>query len=1052
MTNKRHEDAYPAKLRREEAALIEQRRVASGQKAQAQAPAEITDATAIAISGGGIRSATFALGVFQAFAAQRYLRKVDFLSTVSGGGYFGGFFCGLFARKSSTKNWDAVEKALQGSSEIAYLRDNGRYLAPAGSDDLWLLISTVLRNWIAVLIALSSAVALLFLGLEIGTVKLVAQLSGGARQAIDGLDAWGATHELALSPWLLLVPVLFLMAATPLGWAYWLASQGSIAPLFARVFAAAERRADARERSLWQHIVQLPKLGTFIIVGAICAIADAFIDPYEALLEPVWQAGHLLAWIVCAALAAETISHRDSRDARPGAHVLVALTFGVIAALYVAIFMLCVFYAPRPTPDGFWARKTVRGLIMFAASGALLGAARAVTAWMYQSIASALQSKWRNAKNDATPEDEDHFARHSLSVWLSRILSVTAAVALIGVVQSISRTFYVHASQDTLMVFFASTFAAAFGAQSVGRKVMSFLSSRSNDKQLPISGTVAAYVIGLGLSLALITASATAVLLYIYPKCTAAEHTAKSEVHLCIKGKDGVQCDESSVVMASAAPESDFETCVANLRAPSTPSELNARGERPHDHVSAGVIYKNAGIAGFVLGILSLVLGSSHLFLNSSSQLPIYTARITRTFLGASNPKRTGPPPVMGKPEHWLQPSADQIASQKAATQIMPGDDIKLGEYWSNASDGPFARGGPLHIINVTINETVDGRSRTQQADRKGLGLAIGPRALTAGVRHHALLEWKDGDRLLCETTQADASFSVFDYRAETKTKGDERRIFDGEALSIGRWLGISGAAFSTGTGYRTNLGMSLLAGLANVRLGYWWDSGVARRLDLSRVLGALFWTHQYLQRELFARFPGTANKLWYLSDGGHFENTGAYELIRRRVPRIVILDAGCDPDYSLEDLGNLVRKARLDFGAEITFLEHGEIANHIHPDARKYVGTLAELARPELSKPSLVHAALARVRYPDCDNDGLLLFIKPTIVTGEPADVVRYHSERPEFPHETTLDQFFGEPQWESYRALGQHIGARLCVGPYGPFKDPPSDVVTKPDPRPQA
>src|ERR1700735_579509 len=45
----------------------------------------------VAFSGGGIRSATFNLGVLQALAELKLLHRVDYLSTVSGGGYIGGW-------------------------------------------------------------------------------------------------------------------------------------------------------------------------------------------------------------------------------------------------------------------------------------------------------------------------------------------------------------------------------------------------------------------------------------------------------------------------------------------------------------------------------------------------------------------------------------------------------------------------------------------------------------------------------------------------------------------------------------------------------------------------------------------------------------------------------------------------------------------------------------------------------------------------------------------------------------------------------------------------
>jgi hypothetical protein len=71
----------------------------------------------------------------------------------------------------------------------------------------------------------------------------------------------------------------------------------------------------------------------------------------------------------------------------------------------------------------------------------------------------------------------------------------------------------------------------------------------------------------------------------------------------------------------------------------------------------------------------------------------------------------------------------------------------------------------------------------------------------------------------------------------------------------------------------------------------------------------------------------------------------------------------------------------------------------------------------------------LAHITYGDGDEDGWLLYIKPTLVANEPADLRQYHNAHSAFPHEPTGDQFFDEAQWESYRALGQLIGQRLLA-----------------------
>src|SRR5437667_8106962 len=129
------------------------------------------------------------------------------------------------------------------------------------------------------------------------------------------------------------------------------------------------------------------------------------------------------------------------------------------------------------------------------------------------------------------------------------------------------------------------------------------------------------------------------------------------------------------------------------------------------------------------------------------------------------------------------------------------------------------------------------------------------------------------------------------------------------EDLKLRQWISISGAAFGSGMGQHTNKLTSLLFTLGNLRTGYWWDSGLSSahrgmRPEVSFVrrvlwlLPRLFLTQSCLLDEALGRFAGTWSRYWYLSDGGHFENLGAYELIRRKIPFIVAVDAGADPDY----------------------------------------------------------------------------------------------------------------------------------------------------------
>ncbi|HXI52869.1 MAG TPA: hypothetical protein VNH84_15245, partial [Candidatus Saccharimonadales bacterium] len=86
------DEVYPPKLREAEEEQVQQRRSASGVK-------QTGPWVGMALSGGGIRSATFCLGIFQALARVGLLSRIDLLSTVSGGGYFGSFLGALFQRE-----------------------------------------------------------------------------------------------------------------------------------------------------------------------------------------------------------------------------------------------------------------------------------------------------------------------------------------------------------------------------------------------------------------------------------------------------------------------------------------------------------------------------------------------------------------------------------------------------------------------------------------------------------------------------------------------------------------------------------------------------------------------------------------------------------------------------------------------------------------------------------------------------------------------------------------------------------------------------------------
>jgi hypothetical protein len=410
-----------------------------------------------------------------------------------------------------------------------------------------------------------------------------------------------------------------------------------------------------------------------------------------------------------------------------------------------------------------------------------------------------------------------------------------------------------------------------------------------------------------------------------------------------------------------------------------------------------------------VLLALSLFFALWPRFLNLSSQASLYETRLTRAYLGASNPARP---------------------KNQRLSDTIPGDIVPFSTY------APDAVGGPLHLINVTVNETVDGRSQVEQRDRKGFPLVLGPCGLSAAVSHHAC--WTDEN-------QRD-EIRPIDNGGFNCLAGQPGRPVSTMQFSLGGWTAISGAAFTTGLGAHTNMGLSFLLGFFNVRLGRWWDSGVeslARHHHwwtwLRAVPATVFPVQLQLLNEFFARFHGSSRRYWYLSDGGHFENSGAYELIRRRVPLIVICDSGCDPARMFDDLASLVRKARVDFGTEIMILDAQDLDRCVQPLLRRHIGSFSELQTDPATGLSAKHALLARVDYRDPDQRGWILLLKPSLTGDEPADVLNYWQANKDFPQQSTTDQFFDEAQWESYRRLGEHICETILgsADPDRPLRD---------------
>lgn len=938
--------AYPEALRREERRLLQVR------QGDAKTPISPSRLVGFGLSGGGIRSATFALGLFQGMARKPgLLRQIDFLSTVSGGGYFGSFFGRLLTREY-VKTADDVEKVLLGEKKpevVSYLRENGRYMSPNGAGDSLLFGAALLRNWVSVHLVLSLFGLALFLGLQLLRVGLEVLLEGDNRflpplPANDALIWW--------SPLIWLPLVTFVFIAFPIGWAYWLAEPES---------GAIKEGAGEKDASTSREVSAIPPVAGLALV---CVVS-------------LWLA----------------VSMRDQGN--------IAAFWGSLAAVTLLTFGVWKLAQHKLPDERPMKKEPDRGEKMD-------------------------QALYRNRA-----------LRNRLGLWLTTALVVTALLLILALVDSLGQSLYAVLTGDNSVQTWLTALLSSFGVLvAFSRWIALFFSKRSGAKgdrpSLPLKliASVAALLLVLFVLVALDLAS-----------------------HAIAWGGDRPK-GAPARLLEEAKGESAYHV---EVKGSSTPvdMDLRVRNGKDDDAEEAQTDSKNGErdllltLVGFASTLLlSILFGQTWPFVNRSTHQPIYGARLTRAYLGASNEKRWGGTNV---------------------TETVEGDDFDLARYWPP----PAKNGAPIHLINVTINETIDGQSQVQQQDRKGLGLALGPWGLSAGVKHHLVLPLGDEKKMLSPEDKpvfaiypTAPSFRVFDYKTE---EGEGQPRFTGEMLPLGTWVSISGAAFSTGVGMRTSLGLSLLTGFGNVRLGCWWDSGVVRDkkeqppapdrpkktrrklgLRIEDTLARLFPVQVYMLDEFLARFPGTSRRHWYLSDGGHFENMGGYELLRRRLPFIVIVDGEQDADYTFGGLSNLVRKARIDFDAEVFFLTEEDLDEVLDESVRPYIGALEQLRRgtwedtdSSLKKPhgrlkeanltgsSLAHAALARVKYhshePGEPAESWLLYIKPTLTGREPVDLVEYHRAHPSFPHEPTIDQFFDEAQWESYRRLGEYIAEVL-------------------------
>jgi hypothetical protein len=309
------------------------------------------------------------------------------------------------------------------------------------------------------------------------------------------------------------------------------------------------------------------------------------------------------------------------------------------------------------------------------------------------------------------------------------------------------------------------------------------------------------------------------------------------------------------------------------------------------------------------------------------------------------------------------------------------------------------------------------------------------------------------------------ADFFVFSRRyigseatGYVETEKAERTV---DALNIGTAMAISGAAAAPNMGMVSIRPLSPTIAFLNVRLGRWvrHPRDIARRIAkldptgkgnaearLLRIPGPL-----YLLFEAFSK-SGTAvtqaddkkknGGFVFLTDGGHIDNLGIYELFRRRCRLIIAIDAEADPDLDASSLVQVTRFARIDMNVIIRM--------NWKPIGTRTRTIAEQIRKNDLTAENGPHVAVGLIDYPPASGrsereKGVLIYIKASLSGDENDYVTAYKATHLAFPHETTADQLFSEEQFEVYRALGEHIARRFLDGrdPVAMFPEDRADLL---------
>lgn len=862
--------------------------------------------SALCLSGGGIRSATFNLGVIQALARCGLLQHFHYLSSVSGGGYIASWLRTWMRREGSQRVIDelknrVVENPLNPEpTQVKQLRAYSNYLTPKlglFSADTWSAVALVLRNlllnWLVILPLLGAVVA-------------VPQVLLLVARSTDFGHAWGC--------WLLGIALLFELTASILLYAF-------------RRF----KKAPGTSQSVFVIFCVIPIwLAAEVLAGAGLGLNLPWKEPDpdptaidETLLyvfAAVWCiAIPLIGWSISELFAKFKARAMGERERRVSYlwELLGLVVSGIVASVLLVVMI-----------EQWLGYLQDHAAWYVIASVPLLLAIYFIARTLFVAIAALGEGKVERKSlgaQDAVPPNNT--SRDSGPHDVERR----------GNSPDADREWWARLTGWVMIVAFVWVLVCG----------LSLLGGHLPSEREQFGGWLRGMLAGLGGVSGLVAA-------FLGHAEDTPGPAARPQQTSTLK----------KWILALAAPL--FVLCVFLLigwgtgylaeQATGVPQILSLRTNAPAGSQPITVAMSLRALIVPAGLLILMAIAASIVNVNRFSLHGMYRNRLMRAYLGASNAAR--------KPDPF--------------TGFDLRDNVSLHELWK----APDAQ-KPLPIINTTLN-------------------LVG------------------GDDLAWQQRKAE-SFSMTPFYCGNHCEGyRSSKLYGGpEGISVGTAVTISGAAANPNMGFASSPVIGFLLALFNARLGAWLGNTNKCGERTYRRSGPRF-ALMSLVEELLG-LTNRSGAYVNLSDGGHFDNLGLYEVVLRRCRHIMVCDAGQDKSFAFDDLGNAIRKIRVDFGIPIEF--------------RHRILIRARDAEPLSKEPQGLYCAIADICYSVVDSNangtpipnGVLIYIKPTLHGWArdqrqlPYDVYSYSQNQPDFPHEPTTDQWFSESQFESYRKLGE-------------------------------